>query len=246
MFAVTLVLAAIGASWAVTRQQSESLSATPPENTTTISERTAPSNTKPAMSLPAEDVPGKDVPDLPRYPSSVRVEYERKEQDRLVFTTVRYLTHAKLDVIRGFYRGVFRSKDWSVANAEFSEGEWAFLVVHGDREAQVRIEPHGRGVTRVDIVLSESLPEKNPAPKEIPHEREANPATQQPTSLPASQSAAPTPAPAPQSASPVPQSATPAPAPQPVAPARAPQPAPFPDDYEEGVDDLGDDGGGDD
>lgn len=54
-----------------------------------------------------------------------------------------------------------------MANAEFSEGEWAFLVVHGDREAQVRIEPHGRGVTKVDIVLSESLPEKNATPKEI-------------------------------------------------------------------------------
>jgi hypothetical protein len=244
VFAVTLVLAAIGASWAVTRQQSQSLSTTPPE--TTISERTAPSNTKPAMPLPAEDAPGKDVPDLPRYPSSVRGEYERKEQDRLAFTTVRYLSHAKLDVIRGFYRGVFRSKNWSVANAEFSGGEWTFLVVDGEREAQVRIEPYGRDATRVDIVLSESRPEKKPAPKEIPQEREANPATQQPTSLPASQSATPTPAPAPQSASPVPQSATPAPAPQPAAPARAPQPAPFPDDYEDGGDDLGDDGGGDD
>jgi hypothetical protein len=208
VFAVTLVLAAIGTSWAVTRQRSGSVSATPPENTTTISERTAPSNSKPAMSLPAEDVPGKDVPDLARYPSSIRIEYERKEQDRLVITTVRYLSHAKLDVIRGFYRGVFRSKNWTVANAEFSEGEWTFLVVHGDREAQVRIEPHNRGVTRVDIVLSESLPEKKPAPKEIPQKREASPATQQPTSLPASQSATLTPAPAPQSASPTPQSAT--------------------------------------
>jgi hypothetical protein len=234
VFAVTLVLAAIGASWALTRQQSSSVSATHPENTT-ISKRTTASNTKPAMSLPAEDVSGKDVPDLPRYPRSVRAEYERKEQDRLVFTTVRYLSHAKLDIIRGFYRGVFRSKNWTVANAEFSEGEWTFLVVHDDREAQVRIEPHGRGVTRVDIVLSESLPEKKPAPREIPQKREASPATQQPTSLPSSQSATPTPAP--QSASPAPQSATPAP---------APQPAPTPDDYEEGEDDLGDDGGGDD
>jgi hypothetical protein len=223
VFAVTLVLAAIGASWALTRQQSSSVSATHPENTT-ISKRTTASNTKPAMSLPAEDVSGKDVPDLPRYPRSVRAEYERKEQDRLVFTTVRYLSHAKLDIIRGFYRGVFRSKNWTVANAEFSEGEWTFLVVHDDREAQVRIEPHGRGVTRVDIVLSESLPEKKPAPREIPQKREASPATQQPTSLPSSQSATPTPAP--QSASPAPQSATPAP---------APQPAPTPDDYEAGL-----------
>ena len=233
VFAVTLVLAAIGASWAVTRQQSESVSMTPPENTT-ISERTTASNTKPAMSLPAEDVPGKDVSDVPRYPRSVRVEYERKEQDRLVFTTVRYLSRAKLDLIRGFYRGVFRSKNWTVANAEFSEGEWNFLVVHGDLEAQVRIEPHGRGVTRVDILLGGSLPEKNPVPKQILQKREASPATQQPASLPSSQSATPTPALAPQSASPAPQSATP-----------APQTAPTADDEERG-DDLGDDGGGDD
>ena len=77
VFAVTLVLTAIGASWASTRQQSESVSATHPENTTTISERPTPSNTKPTPSLPAEDVPGKDIRDLPRYPGSVRVEYIR-------------------------------------------------------------------------------------------------------------------------------------------------------------------------
>ena len=245
MFVLTLVVVALGASLMLTRQPLQSVSSTHPENTT-ISKRTTASNTKPAMSLPAEDVSGKDVPDLPRYPRSVRVEYERKEQDRLVFTTVRYLSHAKLDVIRRFYRGVFRFKSWTVANAEFSEGEWTFLVVHGDREAQVRIEPQGRGVTRVDLVLSESLPEKNPAPKQIPQKREASPATQQPASLPSSQSATPTPAPAPQSAAPAPQSATPAPAPQPAAPARAPQAAPTPDDYEDGGDDIGDDGGGDD
>ena len=59
VFAVTLVLAAIGASWAVNWQQLQSLSATPPENATALSERTTISNTKPTASLPAEDVPGK-------------------------------------------------------------------------------------------------------------------------------------------------------------------------------------------
>lgn len=224
MFAVTLVLAAIGASWALTRQQSESVSATHPENTTTISEQTAPSDAKPAMSLPAEDVTGKDIPDLPRYSGSVRVEYKRKAQDLLVFTQVRYLSHARVDVIRGFYRGFFRSKNWTVANAEFSEGEWAFLVVHGDREAQVRIEPHSRGVTRIDVVLSESLPKKEPAPKEISQNREASLAKPELASPPPSQSATPTPAAALQSAS------------------TAPQPAPATDGEERG-DDLGDDGG---
>jgi hypothetical protein len=240
VFLLTLVLAAVGTSWVLTRQQSESVMRS--ENTTAISERTTTSNTKPAMSLPAEDVPGKDIPDLPRYPSSVRVEYERREQDRLVFTRARYLSRAKLDVIRGFYRGVFRSKNLTVANAEFSEDRWTFLVIDGEREAEVRIEPHSRGVTNVDIVLSELLPEKEPAPKETPQKREASPATQEPAPLPPSQSATPTPAAAPQSASPAPRSASPAP--ESVTPAPAPQPAP--DRYEEGRDDLGDDGGGDD
>jgi hypothetical protein len=241
-FALMLVLVVIGASWVLTRQQSESGTVARPEDETTISERTTPSNTKPETSLPAEDVPGKDLPDLPRYPGSVRVEYERKEQDLLVFSRVRYLSHAKVDVIRGFYRGVFRGKGWKVANVEFSEGEWTFLVVHGEREADIEIEPHGPDVTRVDILLSEPLSEKESPPKKTPPKREAKPAAQEPAPPQPSQPtppATPTPAPAPQSASP-------APAPQP-----APQPAPTPDDdyYEGGgedADDLGDDGGGED
>ena len=113
-------------------------------------------------------MPGKDIRDLPRYPGSVRVEYIRQEQNPFVFTRLRYLSLAKLDIIRGYYRVAFRSKNWMVANAEFSEGEWAFLVVYGEREAQVKIEPHSRGVTRLDAVLSKTFPEKKPALKEIP------------------------------------------------------------------------------
>jgi hypothetical protein len=66
----------------VARQHSESVSLTHPENTTTISERTATSEAKPAMSLPAQDVQGRDIRDLPRYPGSVRLEGNRREQDR--------------------------------------------------------------------------------------------------------------------------------------------------------------------
>jgi hypothetical protein len=246
--ALMLVVAVVWVGWPLIRQQSEVVTAERPDHKTMLSERTTPPNTKPAASLPAEDVPGKGIPDLPRYPDSVRAEYERKEQDLLVFTRIRYLSDAKLDVIRGFYRGVFRaegSEGWQVANVEFSEGEWTFLVVDGDREAAIEIEPHGRDVTRVDIELSEPLPEKELAPKQIPQKREESPAKQEPAPPPPSQSATPTPAPASQSASPAPQSASPAPAPQP-----APQLAPVPDDdYDDGSedgDDLGDDGGGDD
>lgn len=231
VFLLTLALVAIGASWVLTRQQPESVSAVHPEAKATISERTTPSNTKPAMSLPAKDVPGKDVPALPRYPGSVRVEYERKEQDLLGFTRIRYLSHARLDVIRGFYRGVFRAEGWKVVNVEFSEGQWTFLVVHGEREANVIIEPHGQDATRVDIEFSEPLPEREPAPKQRPQKLEDDPALQQPDP---SEPATPTPTPAPQSASPAPQSASPAPAPQPV-------PAPdYDDDDGEDWDDRSD------
>ena len=212
---LTLVVVVVWIGWALIRQQPEDVIGARPDHKTTLSERTTSSNRKPARSLPADDVAGKDIPDLPRYPHSVRVEYERKTQDLLVFTRVRYLSRAKLDVVRGFYRGVFRGQGWKVANAEFSEGEWTFLVVDGKREADIEIEPHGREVTRVDIEVSEPLPEKEPAPKEIPQRREGGSAKQEP--------AAPQP----------PQTATPTP---------APQTAPAPDDGED-EDDLGDDRG---
>jgi hypothetical protein len=233
--ALTLVVVVVWVGWPLIRQQSEGVTAERPDHKTTSSERTTPPKTKLAASLPAEDVPGKDILDLPRYPSSVRAEYKRTEQDLLVFTRVRYLSRAKLDVIRGFYRGVFRAERWKVANVEFSEGEWMFLVVHGEREADIEIEPNGRDITRVDIELSAPLAEKKPAPKESPQTREARPVKQEPTPPQPPQTATPTPAPAP-------QSVTPAPAPQ---PAPAPWPAPTPDDYEEGGDDVGDEGGDD-
>jgi hypothetical protein len=244
--ALMLVVAVVWVGWPLIRQLSEGVTAERPDHNTILSERTTPPNTRPAASLPTEDVPGKGIPDLPRYPGSVRAEYERKEQDLLVFTRVRYLSHAKLDVIRGFYRGIFRAEGWQVANVEFSEGEWTFLVVDGEREADIEIEPRSRDVTKVDIELSEPFPEKEPAPKEILQKREESPAMQESAPPSPSQSATPTPASVPQSASPAPQSASPAPAPQP-----APQLAPVPDDdYDEGEgedgDDFGDDGGGDD
>jgi hypothetical protein len=230
VLALTLVLAAIGTSWVLTRQQSESVSVAPQEDKTMIAKPTTRADTKAAPSLPTEDVSGEDMPDLPRYPGSVRVEYERNEQDLLIFTRVGYLSHTRVDVIRAFYRGVFRAEGWKVANVEFSEGEWTFLVVHAEREATVEIEPHGRGVTRMDIVLSEPLAKKESAQKMKPQKREAKPAPKAPTP---SEAATLTPTPASQSASPAPQTASPAPAPG------------YDDDGAYG-DDFGDDEGGDD
>jgi hypothetical protein len=229
VFALTLVLVVIGSSWVLTRQQSEGVPVTRPDYETTLSERDTPPDTT-AASLPAEDVPGKDIPDLPRYPGSVRIEYEHEDQEVLRFTRVRYLSQARVDVIRGFYRGVFRAEGWKVVNVEFTEDRWTFLVLHGEREANVRIEPYGRGATSVALEFSETRPEKEPAPKQKPQKREDDPAPQEPAP---SEPATLTPTPASQSASPAPQTASPAPAPG------------YDDDGTYGGD-FGDDGGGDD
>ena len=186
----------------------------------------------PEAHIPPEDVPGREISDLPRYPGSVRVEYERAQQEGLKLVRVKYLTRDGLDAVRGFYRGVFRAEGWKVANVEFTEDRWTFLVLHGAREANIRIEPYGRGATSVALEFSEPLPEKVPTPEETPQRREARPAPPEPAPP---QPAIPTPAP--QSASPAPQTASPAP---------TPQPAPAPGYDDDDGDDSGDDEGGDD
>jgi hypothetical protein len=217
--ALILVLAGYLAGLALNHQRPERITEVSSPDKTAPSERTASRAPEPVARIPSEDVPGAEISGLPRYPGSVRVEYERGERNGLKVVRARYLTRDGLDAVRGFYRGVFRAEGWKVANVEFSEDRWTFLVVHGEREANIMIEPHGRDVTRVDIEVSEPLPKKEPAPP---------------------QTATPTPTPAPQSASPAPQSASPAPAPQPA-------PAPdYDDDGGDDGDDLGDDGSGDD
>jgi hypothetical protein len=72
----------------------------------------------PEAHIPPEDVPGRGISDLPRYPGSVRVEYERAQQEGLKLVRVKYLTRDGLDAVRSFYRGVFRAEGWKVANVE--------------------------------------------------------------------------------------------------------------------------------
>ena len=216
---------------------------------------------------PSEDVPGEDIPGLPRYPGSVRDEYEREEADALVVTNVGYVAAvSSLDTIREFYRDTFREEEWSVANAEFSEGRWSFLVTQDEREALVDFgtRPGSRGgLIEIRFKLSEPPPEEEES-------------TSESASAPSNSATTPTPGPAP---APTPTSApaapilvpastpTPtadpalipapvlAPAPDPTpafapAPAPVPTPAPAPtlggddDGAGRGDDDGGDDGGG--
>jgi hypothetical protein len=116
-----------------------------------------------ASPLPSEDVPGADIPGLPRYPNSVRVEYEREEVDDLLETRVGYgAATSGLDSIREFYRDTFREEDWSVENAEFSEGTWTFFITQDEREALVEFETRAGsrgGLFDIRIELSEPLPD---------------------------------------------------------------------------------------
>jgi hypothetical protein len=213
-----LVLAGSLASCAPARQEPEPPA--PPE--TTSSEETASQSVP--TSLPSEDVSGEDISSLPRYPGSVRVEYELVEEDGLTTTSARYLTTDNLDAVRGFYRGVFRSEEWTEADTDFSRGMWTFFVTDDQREATIKIKPHGSDV-EVDIEVSEPQPNEEITPEPAP--RPTPPQSSTPSQTPVPAVPAPTPAPAPDP--------TPWPAPAPV-------PAPFPgDDFDDDFDDGGDD-----
>ena len=120
-----------------------------PPPATTVTEHEA--------TLPSSDVSGEDLPGLPRYPNSVRVDYQRKVVERkFVLTRATYKAAAKPDEVKDFYRGVFRSGDWSVADLDFSAGTWSFMVVEDRRQAYLEIAPQGENMVKVAIRLSES------------------------------------------------------------------------------------------
>lgn len=143
------VLAGIGFGfgWFLSGKQLTSLSVTDGSSPTT----TAPEQ---GATLPESDVDGKDVVALPRYPESVRVSYsENSVGNGETLTKVGYETVARRDEVKDFYRGVFRSGEWTVEDLEFSNGEWSFLVVDDERQAYVEIEPEGKKVVRISIRL---------------------------------------------------------------------------------------------
>ena len=106
-----------------------------------------------SASIPAHDARGEPLPGLPRYPGSVRVGYSEKEADGLALVRAGYLTEEGSDPVRGFYRGVFRAEGWQVANVEYSEDGWHFLVLRGGREAGVEVLPRDGG-SEVKIEIS--------------------------------------------------------------------------------------------
>jgi hypothetical protein len=115
--------------------------------------------------LPQDDVPGTETPGLPRYPGSVRVDFDRWGTAGVVGTDVDYLTTDPLARVQRFYRGAFVRHGWAVADVMFVRGEWSFLLVRGETEATVEVARRG---ALVEVDIERSVPDTLPSLAESP------------------------------------------------------------------------------
>lgn len=139
--------------------------------------------------LPTTDAPGEDIDRLPRYPGSVRTEYEIITDDRYRLTVTEYFADATIDEVRAFYQGVIHDHGWTRADIGYAGGEWTYVLVDGSTEALIEIEM-SRGYVEIDLQISERIatPSESPEPSPEPSRR--------PTPVPTAAPPPPPPAPA--------------------------------------------------
>lgn len=110
-----------------------------------------------------EEVAGERIEGLPRFPSSIRTDYEQSVEDGLLFTETKFLADARTQDVRDFYREAFDAGGWTVADTEYSGEDWGYFVLSGEREALVEIEPReGPGEEFVEIEFELSEPAGEP------------------------------------------------------------------------------------
>jgi hypothetical protein len=130
--------------------------------------------------LPDGDVAGEDLPRLPRYPGSVRTEYEVSIDDRFRLTATEYMADATLDEVRAFYQGVIEDHGWQRADIDFSGGEWTYVLVDGATEALIELEVSD-GFVEIDLQVSVQIatpaPDPTPPPTALPTPPPATPPT---------------------------------------------------------------------
>ena len=112
------------------------------------------------MRLPEDDVPGVETPGLPRYPGSVRVDFDRWGTAGVVGTDADYLTADPLPQVQRFYRASFVRHGWEVGDVSFVQGEWSFLLLRGETEATVEIARRG---VLVEVDIERSVPDTLPS-----------------------------------------------------------------------------------
>ena len=132
-------------------------------------------------------VPGEALERLPRYPGSVRTEYEVSIDDRYRLIAVEYFADATVDEVRLFYQGVIEEHGWERADIQYTGGEWTYVLVDGSVEALVEIEVT-RGHVEIDLQVSAPIAAATPGDSPSP--------TPEPTRQP---QATPPPAPPPPS-----------------------------------------------
>lgn len=109
--------------------------------------------------IPEMDVPGDAIPGLPPFPGMRRVEYRQVIIGDLLETEVEYVMEGTLEPAHDYYRQLFDSEGWRVADLHIFQGEWTFYVIQGEREALVELESRGP-LIEVEIELTEPLPEE--------------------------------------------------------------------------------------
>jgi hypothetical protein len=139
--------------------------------------------------LPISDVEGDEIERLPRYPGSVRSEYEVMLDDRFRLLVTEYLADAPLDEVRAYYEGVIDDHGWSRADINYAAGEWTYVLVDGSTEALIELEVTN-GLVEIDLQLSEPIaasepdPTSTPTPTPMPTARPATPAPVVPAPAP--------------------------------------------------------------
>jgi hypothetical protein len=121
--------------------------------------------------LPAADVAGEDLLALPRFPGSVRTDYEVALDERYRLIVTEYLAEADIDRVLAFYQGVIATQGWERADIGFVDGEWSYALVDGETLALIEIEEAG-GLIEIDLQISEpvAVPTEPaaPAPTDAP------------------------------------------------------------------------------
>jgi hypothetical protein len=141
------------------------LAAVPPEP------QASPSASLEPIELPEVDRPGRDIARLPRYPGSVRIEYDRRVRAAAVVIRVAYAARAARSDVRSFYADVFRENGWEIVDLDFSGNTWSFDVEQGRLRATVELSSDD-AVVRVRMELVRSAPQ---APDPTPQEPEQPP-----------------------------------------------------------------------
>lgn len=135
--------------------------------------------------MPPADVAGEDLARLPRYPGSVRTEYEISRDDRFRLTAVEYVVDDTVEAVRAFYQRVMDDHGWDRADVNYAAGEWTYVLVDGRTEALVEIE-EWNGLIEIDLQMSEPVrapsPDESPSPSPSPTVRPpAQPASPPPS-----------------------------------------------------------------